>query len=730
VRILQVVHDFLPESLAGTEVNTHKLAVDLRARHGHEVHVFCRGWNLECEPYRERTETLDGLRVQRVDFGRGGARNSWRRHDDRLEDAFRRTLDRVRPDLVHFQHFIYLSTELVAIAKAYAPVVVTLRNFWFRCPRGTLLYHDETLCHRAPGLTCLSCLWPDQQGRRRKVIPWRQLNPLLIAAYQRLDGRVPLPPSAGDILRSIDTWADEFRAALLLADRLHAPSAFLKEQLVSFGIPATNVAMIPNGVAYDPARPVAKQPGDRLRLGMIGAHRLKGLHLLLDAFCRLPDGVAEVQVYGQSADHRYLEEQQRRVAGRPVRFCGTYRQDQLAEVFRTIDVVVVPSLWYENCPTVIREAFAMRTPVVAADIGGMAEAVRDGVDGLLFSAGSADSLHRALAWLIAHPDAIERMSHQITPPLTQEQCTDAIVEVYDDVVTARTAPGRQTAVATSVEEPVQVSVIVPAYNEARVVRLCVESLLQQAGCTFEILAVDDGSTDATAMILTALARRDGRVRLLRQEHRGAAAARNRGAQVARGTILAFGDADMVFAPSYLAALTAPIVRGEAVGTFSKEEYVANWESLWARCWNLNEGLTTNRRHPADFPERHTVFRAVRRDAFERVQGFTPAGAGDDTTLAAKIGALAQAAPGAVCYHHNPSTLGEVFRSSRWYGRGMREPATWRNILTHTPPVSIKRSLRRAIGQRAPAFLAFKLVADSGILVGLIEKRFGVRRPGR
>jgi glycosyltransferase involved in cell wall biosynthesis len=93
----------------------------------------------------------------------------------------------------------------------------------------------------------------------------------------------------------------------------------------------------------------------------------------------------------------------------------------------------VPSTWSENCPTVIREAFAMGTPVVTADIGGMAEAVEDGVNGLLFKFGDSASLREKLGWLIANPGSLATLARNIVPPLTQEQCTDEIVQIYESV---------------------------------------------------------------------------------------------------------------------------------------------------------------------------------------------------------------------------------------------------------------------------------------------------------
>lgn len=276
----------------------------------------------------------------------------------------------------------------------------------------------------------------------------------------------------------------------------------------------------------------------------------------------------------------------------------------------------------------------------------------------------------------------------------------------------------------------QVSVVLPVYNEERYIATCLASLLAQQECSFEIWVVDDGSTDATVAIIKEFMARDDRVRLLQQAHQGPGKARNLAAQHAQGAVLAFCDGDMAFDPLYLARLIEPIERGEVLGTFSKNEFVANWDNVWARCWNLNDGIATNKRHPENWPDQHEVFRAVDRQAFLNAQGFQSRGSGDDATLATKLGSLAQAVPEAVCYHYNPESLGEAFRSARWYARGKRIPATWRNIVQHTLPMSLKSSLKRAVKYRLPHFIVLKAVVDTGILIGLLEKRLKLAGLGR
>ncbi|MDQ6907901.1 MAG: glycosyltransferase, partial [Chloroflexota bacterium] len=214
-----------------------------------------------------------------------------------------------------------------------------------------------------------------------------------------------------------------------------------------------------------------------------------------------------------------------------------------------------------------------------------------------------------------------------------------------------------------------VSVIIPAYNEARVIARALGSLVDQTHPPHEIIVVDDGSTDGTPAIVRGF----GGVTLLEQSHEGSGAARNRGGTAATGDVLCFVDADMRFARDFLARLVAPIARGEAIGAFHATEYVANPQERWARLWNVNQRLPITRKLPDDYPDRQAVFRSVRRDAFLAAGGFIAGGYDDDLSLAERLGTLAVAAPGAVCYHTNPARLREIYDQARWIGASNAVP---------------------------------------------------------
>lgn len=262
-----------------------------------------------------------------------------------------------------------------------------------------------------------------------------------------------------------------------------------------------------------------------------------------------------------------------------------------------------------------------------------------------------------------------------------------------------------------------VSVIIPAFNEAETISLCLNSLKLQTDLPTEILVVDDGSSDATAQIVKKFNQVYQRVRLLTQAHLGPAKARNLAAGQAKGQVLVFVDADMEFAPDFLLTLTRPIFAGIAKGTWSGEEWVKNWDNIWARCWNYNQGratasMTGNR-------GQRRVFRAILKSEFDQVAGFDSIGYTDDWTLANKLGYLPKATR-AKFYHHNPGLLSEVFSQAYWIGKRQYKLGRLGTVITlvkFNPVFSLVSGMGKAVKYLEPRFIIFKLVHDWGILRG-------------
>ena len=127
-----------------------------------------------------------------------------------------------------------------------------------------------------------------------------------------------------------------------------------------------------------------------------------------------------------------------------------------------------------------------------------------------------------------------------------------------------------------------VSVIIPAYNEARVIEGSIRRVLQSVGVDLEIIVVDDGSKDETSAIVAKAFRRDKRVKLITQINAGKAAAVNNGINAARGEIIIALDADTQFEPETIARLVRWFVRPEigAVAGNAKVGNRFNWVTKW------------------------------------------------------------------------------------------------------------------------------------------------------
>lgn len=124
--------------------------------------------------------------------------------------------------------------------------------------------------------------------------------------------------------------------------------------------------------------------------------------------------------------------QLRRLAhGEPrIEFAGVRSPREMTQVWREIDVLVVPSVWYENSPNVILEAFAHCPPVIASNLGGMAELVKHEKNGLLFTPGNAADLARQLSRVIAHPNLLNRLRAGIEPIKSVKEEMDELEAIY------------------------------------------------------------------------------------------------------------------------------------------------------------------------------------------------------------------------------------------------------------------------------------------------------------
>lgn len=264
-----------------------------------------------------------------------------------------------------------------------------------------------------------------------------------------------------------------------------------------------------------------------------------------------------------------------------------------------------------------------------------------------------------------------------------------------------------------------VSVIIPAYNEEKHLEECLVSLKSQTYPNLELLIIDDGSTDSSPKI----AKKYADI-FLTQRHQGPGVARNKAANVAKGEILLFVDADMYLDKNYVKEIIRPILNRKAIATFTKNEFVANKDNIWSKCLQIDNNLPNNLRISRSVKKVSIVFRAIQKDIFLKRNGYkVTLGYRDDQFFTINDKQKAIVAKGAICYHYNPDTLKDVYLSARWQGRS--KEINLNSLLKYSVVFSVVRSLNM-ISEGAPIkFLFYKIIFDLGILTGIVSKNSAI-----
>ncbi len=448
MKITQVIHAFPPFSRAGSENYLEALA-SIQAR-DHAVSVFHRVAQPDRPEYEVTEDQVGVLPVVRINRTFCDMRSFEETYKvEGVAKAFGAYLDRFQPDVVHFHHITCLSTSCVHEAKARRiPVVYTLHDFWLLCPRGQLMRRDLTLCTKHTEADCVRCLayqLPIEGGHERIHELWEKADGLR---------RFKLPQNVHRWMASRPfgrerAAVDEIRARTShvlemcgLVDRFISPSQFVADEYVRFGIPAEKLVVADNGFDLSLWEAVPrKRPADsaKLRVAYLGTWiPTKGVHVLIEAFRDLDPARAVLDIHGYASPYDGFEDYEDHLrelaAGAPhIRFGGRYDPESVPELLAAADVMVVPSIWYENSPLTIHEAFLAGVPVVAAGHGGMKEYVEHGVSGLNFKPGNAASLRRALIRLIEDRDLLARFRSKIPAVKDIRENAEEIERIYLDL---------------------------------------------------------------------------------------------------------------------------------------------------------------------------------------------------------------------------------------------------------------------------------------------------------
>jgi glycosyltransferase involved in cell wall biosynthesis len=427
------VHHFPPKYCGGAEWRAYRTAAAL-LRAGHQATVVCVEQidDTSVKSFASRTEVFEGVTVHRLSFNLAGAPDplQWEYDNPWVGGYLRKMFAAQRPDLFHLiSGYLMTGSALQAAQEVGIATAVTLTDFWFLCRRVSMLRTDHTISTLPiDPLRCARCL-----GEERRRYRWpAHIAPGVMEKFWQLHGEY----------HDYFTQRWEFLQARLAAtDLAICPSNFLRKMYLDAGMRARRMEFLRQGHSFGDlsASDLAKPPAPLLRVGYLGQIApLKGVHVLADAVRSLPNQPLALHIHGDGGLHpRYYSDLEKAAAAdRRIMLHGAYSRAQLTSVLRNLDVIVVPSLWYENSPNVILEAFAHATPVIASDFGGMAELVEQEVNGLRFDVGNAADLARQLRRLVDEPGLLDRLTQGAagTQPATIATEMSQLLTLYDSIL--------------------------------------------------------------------------------------------------------------------------------------------------------------------------------------------------------------------------------------------------------------------------------------------------------
>jgi glycosyltransferase involved in cell wall biosynthesis len=320
-----------------------------------------------------------------------------------------------QPDVVHFQHTHFIGYDFLTLVRRmmpHVPIVYTLHELLAICHRDGQMVRSvgEELCTHSSPRRCNEC-FPE----------WSTQNFFLRERF--------------------------IKSHLSQVDQFLAPSRFLLERFVDWGVPREKIRFEEYGRVAQPRLETPPETRPRTKLGFFGQiSRFKGLEVLLAAMKILETELPDVHLFVWGASLEVLPESQRQMfidalaaSGGNVTFAGGYTPANVPHIMSAVDWVIVPSRWWENSPLVIQEAFMHGRPVICSDIGGMAEKVTHGVNGLHFTVGHPGHLANVIRGAVTTPGLWEQLCEGIPPVYSMDEHVATLTALYDELIQLRGA---------------------------------------------------------------------------------------------------------------------------------------------------------------------------------------------------------------------------------------------------------------------------------------------------
>lgn len=317
-------------------------------------------------------------------------------------NEIKNTIRKIKPDICHVHNYMPLVSPSVfyACSELNVPVVQTLHNYRMICANA-YLFREGQVCEECIGKSLY-------HGVRYGCYRNSRLQTFTVARMIETH-------------KKKDTWKNKVDAYIAL-------SSFSKNKFIEGGLSESKIQVKPNFISNDPGFNYNAQ-NHYLFAGRLDV--TKGIEILVNAIVKL-NGNIDISVAGDGTLKSEIQN------NKEISYLGQLPKGQLLNQIKSAIALIFPSPLYENMPLSITEAFACGKPVIASNLGAMAELIEDGKTGLLFEPGNAEDLASKINWADEHKEEMKQMGmnarKEYEEKYTSEMNYKMLMEIYNKAI--------------------------------------------------------------------------------------------------------------------------------------------------------------------------------------------------------------------------------------------------------------------------------------------------------
>jgi glycosyltransferase involved in cell wall biosynthesis len=478
MKILMVGND--PKEIGGVANYTRPLAKKF-AETGHEVFYLYSGaytskYDLRLSPYIKCNrddfpfECAEIINSTNLPFNYGHPELDMR--TPKMDELLSQYLDKIKPDVMHINSRFGFPVSINQVASDLGITVLnTIHVYGYICQKRVMIDYEGKPCPGPFDLNkCAVCTGTLNYRKERIRAVLRNYNkglkvncPSAFNFFQRIKGNLkPTNPSS----QKVTVKSPEKESAPQLAERLAARLAYctdvlnrysdrvicvsndVKNTLMNFGVNESRLLVQHIGSVIAEKQTPNKQPlHEPIVIGNIGGvNYYKGIHVLVEAAAKVKNTNFIVRIFGKY-DEEYVRSLMERFSDLSIDFTGRYKPEDLPEILKQIDVMVLPSICNDTAPQTIFESFSGGVPIIASNIGGFPDFVQHDHNGLLFEAGNSDDLAEKIDVVLSDPERLVKFKQNIPKLKTITENAHELISLYSELQEARSGSKKEHEIA-------------------------------------------------------------------------------------------------------------------------------------------------------------------------------------------------------------------------------------------------------------------------------------------